>query len=261
MVGAGIGTANYFMNGGLNWLQWVIQSFVTSFLIGYPLVLIAANKKNLNPYFKHPWQQYSYLLVICLLLGAATSEIEQLLQAAIFHQGPYEIFSAGKMYLFNGIIATVLGFSFFHNDAMFHTLQEGQELAPEADASTTVKESPTAPTIQAPISKIPVKQGDNIRLVPIQEIVYFEAFDNYAFLYNLEGEKKLCDYSLLFLEKRLDSAFVRIHRKYIVNTNHIKEIRPHLNGRYIILFTPTTLEAITSSKGYSAAIRKLIKID
>ena len=256
MVGVGIGTANYFINEGLNWIQWVIQSLATSFLIGYPLVLAAANKATFKSYFKQPWQLYLCLLVLCFLLGAITSEIEQVLQATVFHRGPYQAFSAGSMYLFNGIIATVLGFSFFQNDAIFQPIQEDRE--PEAEAATApALESTTV----APITKIPVKQGDNIRLVPIQEIVYFEAFDNYAFLYTLTGEKKLCDYSLLFLEQRLDESFVRIHRKYIINTNHVQEIRPHLNGRYLILFTGETLDSITSSKSYATAIRRLIKIE
>ena len=111
--------------------------------------------------------------------------------------------------------------------------------------------------IRIPASGVLVNSPD----IPDDEIVYFEAFDNYAFLYNARGEKKLCDYSLLFLEQRLDNTFARIHRKYIVNTNYIKEIRPHLNGRYLILFTTEALDAITSSKSYAAAIRRLIKIE
>ena len=95
----------------------------------------------------------------------------------------------------------------------------------------------------------------------MDEIVYFEAFDNYSFVYDLGGNKILCDYALIFLEKRLDKNFLRIHRKYIVNTQHIKQINPHLNGRYQILFDTPKLATITSSKGYATIVRKLIKIE
>ncbi len=110
------------------------------------------------------------------------------------------------------------------------------------------------------ITSIPVKQGENILLIPIQDIVYFEAFDNYSFVHTLTGEKKLCDYSLIFLEKRLSNNFSRMHRKYIVNKNHIKQIKPHVNSRYLIVFN-TGLDPIISSKGYATLIRKLIKIE
>ena len=111
------------------------------------------------------------------------------------------------------------------------------------------------------ISKIPVKQGENIQLIHMQDIVYFEAFDNYSYLYHSNGKKMLCDYSLRFLENRLDKDFIRIHRKYIVNTLHIQEIIPHLNGRYLIRFNQANLDTITSSKGYLKAMRKLVKIE
>ena len=42
LVGIGIGTANYTIHGGFNWLQWIIQSSATSFLIGFTLLLIAS---------------------------------------------------------------------------------------------------------------------------------------------------------------------------------------------------------------------------
>ncbi|MEL7426704.1 MAG: LytTR family DNA-binding domain-containing protein [Bacteroidota bacterium] len=257
LIGVGIGTANYLMNGGLNWIQWVIQSLVTSLLIGYTLVVIAANKAELTSYFKHSWQCYLCLLIAFFLTGVVASEVEYFIRAIVFSQDVYTPFGGGRIYGFNGIIATVMGFSFFQYDSLFQPENRIDSASEKEKATTTDKVEEKA----EPITKIPIKQGENIRLIPVQEIVYFEAFDNYAFLYDTKGEKKLCDYSLLFLEQRLGSAFVRIHRKYIVNTNHIKEIRPHLNGRYLILFTTEALDSITSSKSYAAAIRRLIKIE
>ncbi|MEL7249277.1 MAG: LytTR family DNA-binding domain-containing protein [Bacteroidota bacterium] len=257
LIGVGIGTANYLMNGGLNWIQWVIQSLVTSLLIGYTLVVIAANKVELTSYFKHSWQCYLCLLIAFFLTGVVASEVEYIIRAIVFSQAEYTPFGGGRIYGFNGILATVMGFSFFQYDVLFQLKNRATPIGETAEV--TIADKPVAQV--EPITKIPVKQGENIRLIPVDEIVYFEAFDNYAFLYNARGEKKLCDYSLLFLEQRLDNTFARIHRKYIVNTNYIKEIRPHLNGRYLILFTTEALDAITSSKSYAAAIRRLIKIE
>lgn len=260
LIGLGIGTANYIMNSQMNWVQWVILSLTTSLLIGYTLVVVAANKSEINSYFKASWQRYLLLFILFFLTGAFASEIECIVRSVVFSGNSYEPFTGGRIYIFNGIIAVVLGFSFLQNGALLKEKQIGAE--PEVEPSeirSSAKEELEDEAIV--ITKIPVKQGESIYLIPIEQVVYFEAFDNYAFLFNREGEKKLCDYSLAFLEQRLSGKFVRIHRKYIINTDHIKEIKPHLNGRYIIFFSTHALESITSSKSYTASIRKLIKID
>ncbi|MEM7382681.1 MAG: LytTR family DNA-binding domain-containing protein [Bacteroidota bacterium] len=250
-VGLGIGTANFLMNGQLNWIQWIIQSLSTSFIIGYTLVLIGLNKAWFKHHFKAKWQQYLVILLAFSLAGILATEIEHLIRSVIFQSEAYEPFSSGKMYLYNAVISSVLGFAFFLN----------KQLLPVSDTAITDEGTGGASITEQLISSIPVKQGENILLIPIKEVVYFEAFDNYSFVYDLKGDKKLCDYSLGFLEKRLGMEFSRVHRKYIVNSNHIKQIKPHLNGRYLILFSQAALPTVTSSKSYSPTIRKLIKID
>ncbi len=246
LVGLGIGTANYILNADLNWIQWSIQSLSTSFLIGYTLVVIGLNKSWFQLHIKPKWKLYFMLFLVFLLVGAVATEIEHMIRSLVFDNQQYHPFTSGKMYLFNGIISLILGFSFFQiNDTSKEKVKAG-----EVPSDTT-----------DPITKVPVRQGENIFLIPIQEIVYFEAYDNYSFVYDLKGEKKLCDYSLLFFEKRLGEKFSRVHRKYIVNASHIKQIKPHLNGRFLILFGAKGLEPITSSKSYSNVIRKLIKIE
>ncbi|PIB28501.1 LytR/AlgR family response regulator transcription factor [Maribacter sp. 4G9] len=247
LVGLGIGTANFIMNGDLNWIQWAIQSLFTSFLIGYTTVLVAVNKPWLKININPVWKLYIVLLSIFLIIGFFATEVEHVIRSLIFKSEPYQPFSAGKMYLFNGVISAVLGFSIFHNN---HLIQSSNTKSIEKN----LKSSDIS-------SSIPVKQGDNILLIPIQEIVYFEAYDNYSFVYDLNGKKRLCDYSLLFLERRLEKKFSRIHRKYLVNENHIKQIKPYINGRYIIEFSIKGLSSITSSKSYSNTIRRIIKIE
>ncbi len=251
LIGVGIGTANFFLNGELNWLQWVVQAICTSLIIGYSLVVIAANRATMEETIQPNWKLYAVLIVVFFLLGSIASEVEHFIRSTIFGQNPYTPFSGGRSYLFNGIISNVLGFSFFQNSSLF----------PKTNPSSESKEEAIEESSPQTITKVPVKQGESFLLIPLEEIAYFEAFDNYSFVFNLKGEKRLCDYSLLFLEQRLAGSFLRVHRKYIVNTNHIQELRPHLNGRYVISFSNTKLPSITSSKSYSTAVRKLFKIN
>jgi len=260
LVGVGIGTANFIMNGGLNWIQWVIQSLFTSFLIGYTTVLVAINKPWLKIKVNPIWKLYIVLLGVFLIVGFFATEVEHTIRSLIFKSESHQLFSAGKMYLFNGVISAVLGFSIFHNT---YLVQNGSTKSNERPlkSQNEILLDQNISNSNDITSSIPVKQGDNILLIPIQEIVYFEAYDNYSFLYDVNGKKRLCDYSLLFLEKRLAKKFSRIHRKYLVNQNHIKQIKPYINGRYIIEFSIKGLSSITSSKSYSNTIRRIIKID
>ncbi len=253
LVGLGIGTANFFLNDNLNWIQWAIQSLSTSFLIGYTTLLVASNKSLFELRIKSKWKLYLFIFSVFLLAGLLATEVEHHIRSLIFKSEPYEPLNGGRMYLFNGVISLVLGFSLFQNNTFFRNKDSN---TPENQKDET--QEALSPNISA--NSIPVRQGENILLIRTEDVVYFEAYDNYSFVYDSKGEKRLCDYSLLFLEKRLENQFSRIHRKYIVNERHIKQIRPHLNGRYLIEFSHPGLQPITSSKGYADTIRKLIKI-
>lgn len=259
LIGIGIGTANYIINGELNWLQWVVQSLSTSFLIGYTLVVVAANKAWFNHHLKPFWKLYLLLFGGFFTIGVIATAVEHVIRTTVFSNTMFQPLAEGKMYVFNGIISLVLGFSFFQNKQIF----PGEDANAEQDLNTFPEqenELDLESTSIDPILKLPVKQGETIVLIPVQDIVYLEAFDNYAFVYDLQGKKRLCDYSLRFLQKRLGKLFLRVHRKYILNTTHIKEIKPDSNARYRILFNVPELSPIVSSKSYAAVIRSLIKI-
>lgn len=256
-IAIGIGTANYIMHGRINWIQSIILSISTSFIIGFSLVTIILNKSWFESRLNPSWKLNIVFFILFFLLGVIATEVEQLIENLVFSNEKYRPFLNAKMCLFNGIISLMLGFSFIRSKLLL----SDESLIPKNSQQVNRAAQPdqnSAPI--PPLQKIPVKKGEAIFLIPIQDIVYFEAFDNYSFVYDTKGEKRLCDYSLLFLQKRLDERFMRIHRKYIVNTNHIKQVKPHLNARYIIEFESSKLSPIISSKSYTSSIRTLIKI-
>ena len=259
LIGIGIGSANYFLNEGMNYLQWIIMSICTSLLIGYPLMVAAENNNWLRMRLQPNWKLFLILGVGFFLIGAFTTEVEHAIRTLIFQIGAFTPFSSGKMYLFNGILSIVLGFSFFNISSLSNSNTQPQEIVREEVEKIDGTESNI--DVQSFISNIPVREGEKIRLIPVKCIVYIEAYDNYAFVYDVEGQKRLCDYSLGFLEKRLGDNFSRVHRKYIINEDHIKQIKPHLNGRYVVEFSFSSVAPIQSSKSYSPVIRKLIKIE
>jgi two-component system LytT family response regulator len=75
-------------------------------------------------------------------------------------------------------------------------------------------------------SRVVVREGGNIRIIPVDEIQYIEAYDDYVKIYTLK-EMFLKKKTMSFYENSLDaSQFVRVHRSYIIQLNQITRIEP-----------------------------------
>lgn len=73
--------------------------------------------------------------------------------------------------------------------------------------------------------KVPIK---------IEDIYYFEAVDDYSRLHTNEMHY-LTNYTLRTLEEKLaNKGFIRVHRKYLVNSSKIKEVVQITRNAYIL---------------------------
>ena len=69
----------------------------------------------------------------------------------------------------------------------------------------------------------------------IYEILYIESFEGKCIVKTLKQEYKVNE-ALVELEKKLmNSQFIRVHRSYIVNLDHIAEIEPWFNSTYNLI--------------------------
>lgn len=69
-----------------------------------------------------------------------------------------------------------------------------------------------------------IKVKDKLTKFNFDDVLYFEAYDNYAFLFT-KSEKHILSASLKQVEEKLpESVFIRTHRSYIVNINKIDGI-------------------------------------
>ena len=81
-----------------------------------------------------------------------------------------------------------------------------------------------APSSHAGVERIPVEKGGRKVLVPIDQIRYIEAKDDYSCIYT-EGDRYLSTISLAKLEQKLSSHnFFRVHRGYIVNLDNVESV-------------------------------------
>ena len=80
---------------------------------------------------------------------------------------------------------------------------------------------------QTPQNRIVVKTGTKVKIIPIQDIQYLEADDDYVNIVTQEGQF-LKNKTMQYYEQTLDpQQFVRIHRSYIVQVNQITRIDPY----------------------------------
>ena len=251
-IGVALGFAGNALRSESNLGRSIILHTLTSFNIGFPLILISINARHIAAS-----QSQNYRIVILgllfALIGIVASEIEVAVRTFFFSDETYQPFSAGGLYLFNAILSNILGFSIMNP---LRTEKVGQEVS-EFDSS--VGALPNNFEVDR-LSKIPVKKGAAFHLLPVEGLVLFEAADKYAYVYDVGGDKHLCDYSLALLEQKLPEMFARIHRKYIINVEQISHIQPFDKKRYVIEFNASQVPAVKSSAGYQDAIRELIKI-
>lgn len=90
----------------------------------------------------------------------------------------------------------------------------------------------TAATSPDQIDRIVIRDNNNIRIVPIADIEYIEAADDYAKIFTASGSF-LKNRTMSSFEKQLPAKqFVRIHRSHIVNVSQITQLHPHDKETY-----------------------------
>ena len=84
-------------------------------------------------------------------------------------------------------------------------------------------------------NRIVVKEGSNIRIIPVSEILYLEAYDDYVKIFTPK-EMFLKKKTMSFYEDSLDaSQFVRVHRSYIIQLAQITRIEPLEKDSHVAL--------------------------
>jgi two-component system LytT family response regulator len=108
------------------------------------------------------------------------------------------------------------------------------------------------------ITSIPVKIGDKIILVPLDEIVYMEAKERFVFLHTLDSKEHLIDLPLKTMEDKLPEAYIRVLRSFIINKGQILEFHMYFDGKYVIKMKDKNSTKIISGANYSNEIAKII---
>ncbi|MEX6686768.1 LytTR family transcriptional regulator DNA-binding domain-containing protein [Danxiaibacter flavus] len=123
-----------------------------------------------------------------------------------------------------------------------------QQAKPSVEKTEAILETASLSPTQS--SRIVLKDGGKIKIIPVAQIQYLEAADDYVKIYTAEGsflKKK----TMTFFEQSLPSQqFVRVHRSYIVNTQLITRIDPYEKDSHLVLLN-TGARLPVSKAGYA----------
>jgi two-component system LytT family response regulator len=83
--------------------------------------------------------------------------------------------------------------------------------------------------------RIVVKNGSKIKIIPVPDILYLEAADDYVKIFTSEGHF-LKNKTMAYFESTLPSGqFVRTHRSYILNVKEITRIDPYEKENHLAI--------------------------
>ncbi len=98
--------------------------------------------------------------------------------------------------------------------------------------------------------RVVVKKGANILIFPVNQIHYFEAYDDYVKIYTKDG-MNLKKKTMSHFESVLDPAqFVRVHRSYIINLQELTRIESLEKESHIALLK-SGVQIPLSQSGYT----------
>lgn len=109
-------------------------------------------------------------------------------------------------------------------------------------------ETASQSTVQS--NRVVVKDGGKIKIIPVIQIQYVEAADDYVKIHTADGvflKKK----TMQFFEDSLQQQqFIRVHRSYIINAQLITRIDPHEKESHLVLLSTGTKLPV-SKTGYA----------
>jgi two-component system LytT family response regulator len=100
------------------------------------------------------------------------------------------------------------------------------------------------------LERIVVKTGSKISIIPVENLIWLEAQDDYVMLHTSEG-KFLKQKTMKYFEDHLSPEdFIRIHRSYIVKLSQIKQIELFEKESYHVILNDG-LSLPVSKNGYA----------
>jgi len=114
----------------------------------------------------------------------------------------------------------------------------------------------TASEAEGYLTRIVFRKGAGIKIIPLNSVSYLAAEDDYVMIYYSEG-KALKPKTMKYYEEHLPpSLFIRVHRSYMVNVEHITRLEPYSKDNYVAVLKSGEKIPVSRS-GYKMLREKL----
>lgn len=110
----------------------------------------------------------------------------------------------------------------------------------------------------AEIEKLAVTQDGKTILIPFEQIIFVEAYEDYSYVHTA-SQKFLTSHRLKVLEERLEPhRFFRVHRKYLVNLDMVTEIASLPGSNFMLRTAGRTRIELPISRRRIARLKQLL---
>ncbi|MDB4926810.1 response regulator [Mucilaginibacter sp.] len=123
----------------------------------------------------------------------------------------------------------------FSKDRFNKAIEKYLTQAPHTAAPKQENLLETASHSPAQHERIVVKTGTKVKIIPVVDVQYLQADDDYVSVFTQEGSY-LKNKTMSFFEQTLDARqFVRVHRSYIVSVQEITRIDPYEKDSHLAI--------------------------
>lgn len=110
------------------------------------------------------------------------------------------------------------------------------------------------------LSKIPVRRRKSLLLIDVADVLYGYVKDGLVFAVTADAQDLVAYRTLDEFASELDpEVFHRVHRSYLANVNHIREIVPLASGNYELVLDDAAQTRIPLSRQHAKALRRIYK--
>jgi DNA-binding LytR/AlgR family response regulator len=106
------------------------------------------------------------------------------------------------------------------------------------------------------MNRFAAKQGDEVLIIPEEDVFYFQAESKYVFLYT-NNRRYFFEMTLKELEKSLDpDRFCRIHKSTIVSLDKVQKLKKWFKSEYILQLDDEKKSKLKVSRNYMPQLKE-----
>jgi DNA-binding LytR/AlgR family response regulator len=110
------------------------------------------------------------------------------------------------------------------------------------------------------LHRFAAKQGDEVLIIPEEDVFYFQAESKYVFLYTA-NRRYFFEMTLKDLEKSLDpDRFCRVHKSTIVSLDKVRKLKKWFKSEYLLQLDDEKMSRLKVSRSYMPLLKEKLNL-